>query len=195
MDLHLPFIRTILANPDDSSAWLKYADWLETFSDRRGEYVRLVVALAHEVLTQERRIEIQNQIRELRRTIEPHWVALVDRPIIELCRFTFGYRCPNQWEKLELTDDEFVRHCNQCEKHVYYCRSMKQARRHASQGRCVAIDPYLPRKLADLSGSLPSQPPTRDSGVRLGTGRIGHPRKEIVEEDELHLKDFKEYMQ
>jgi len=172
----LPFIRTILANPDDQTAWFKYADWLETFSDHRAEYVRLVVALTHENVGQEKRTEIQDRVRELRPTIEPHWLALVDRPVIELCKFSFCYSCPNQWEKLELTDDEFVRYCKQCEKEVYYCRSMKEARRYASQGKCVAIDPSLPRKLSDLSGSLPSRTPTGDSGVRLGTGRIAHPR-------------------
>src|SRR5262245_31674985 len=41
----MAFVGTTLADPDDDTPRLIYADWLEERGDPRGEYVRLAVAI------------------------------------------------------------------------------------------------------------------------------------------------------
>jgi uncharacterized protein (TIGR02996 family) len=61
------FIAALLAEPEDRTVLLVYADWLDDRADPRGEYLRLVAA------------EKPNRARlaELRRTLDSVWVNMV----------------------------------------------------------------------------------------------------------------------
>lgn len=61
-----------------------------------------------------------------------------ERAFIQNCEQRFRFVCPQQWTELEATDDPRVRHCNVCEKRVYYCEAVEEADRLAAEGKCVA---------------------------------------------------------
>src|SRR5262245_55741121 len=103
----------MLSSPEDSTPLRVYSYWLVDRADPRSEFLRLTVAAA-EAPDDESRSQAEGRIREVRAALDPRWLALLDRAAIELCEFRFAYRCPQRWERLELTDDEFVRFCGQC---------------------------------------------------------------------------------
>jgi hypothetical protein len=49
-----------------------------------------------------------------------------------------------------VTSKETVRFCKACQKSVYHCRSIQEAREQAQNGRCVAVDSRLAREPGDL---------------------------------------------
>ncbi|MBP3958219.1 TIGR02996 domain-containing protein [Gemmata sp. G18] len=61
------FIAAILAAPDDRTALLVYADWLDERSDPRAEYLRLVAAEKPN----------QRRLTQIRRALDPIWVRIV----------------------------------------------------------------------------------------------------------------------
>src|SRR5262249_8011657 len=75
------FLAAISAAPDDDALRLVYADWLEERGDVRGEYLRLLCALATLLRRQtKKRKAFEARFAELRATIDPGWrlsVALV----------------------------------------------------------------------------------------------------------------------
>jgi uncharacterized protein (TIGR02996 family) len=145
------FIRAILTNPAELTAWLVYADWLDEHDDNiRAEFLRLSVRLNAPETTQTDRFGIIGQLEDLRPLLNADWVAVFDRTYIENCDQRFAFQCPKQWEKLQGTDDPAVRHCDTCKKKVYYCRTKREAYDHAQQGDCVAIDSALPYWRGDL---------------------------------------------
>jgi hypothetical protein len=46
--------------------------------------------------------------------------------------------CPMAWERLESTAHKDVRHCAQCDRDVYFCRTDAETLEHARAGRCIA---------------------------------------------------------
>ena len=77
----------------------------------------------------------------------------MSRVSIENCdadELDFTFKCPKQWEKLELTDTTGTRFCQHCSRHVYYCASIDQAKYHAGEGHCVAVDLRVKRRPNDL---------------------------------------------
>jgi uncharacterized protein (TIGR02996 family) len=148
-DAEEPFLRAILAAPDDEAPRLIYADWLEERGDLRGEYLRLACALASLTEDDPRFDGFVIRLRELHSQIDPQWRSTVARPGIEKCRF-FDFRCPKRWDRLQLTGDAAVRFCTACCKEVFYCDSIGEARQHALLGRCVALDPGVLREAGDL---------------------------------------------
>ena len=56
---------------------------------------------------------------------------------IENCKFAF--KCPLRWEALRETDDPGIRHCDSCQREVYFCYGPAEAGQRARQGQCVAI--------------------------------------------------------
>ena len=62
------FIAALLANPDDRTALLVYADWLQERDDPRAEYVRLLVADAPN----------PRRVARLRRSLDQQWVHIID---------------------------------------------------------------------------------------------------------------------
>ncbi|MFK5914118.1 MAG: hypothetical protein QM484_07070 [Woeseiaceae bacterium] len=51
----------------------------------------------------------------------------------------FKYKCPKDWFELEESDDDNIRHCNKCEKNVYFCESEAELKKAIKKNRCVAI--------------------------------------------------------
>lgn len=54
------------------------------------------------------------------------------------CSDEFEFVCPRQWGDLEATEQEGVRHCQECNERVYLCTSAEELREHAEQRHCVA---------------------------------------------------------
>ncbi|MBA4062630.1 MAG: hypothetical protein C0501_02770 [Isosphaera sp.] len=169
------FVRAVLNNPAELTAWLVYADWLDEHDDPRGRFIRLEVRRHDPDLTEAERYWVTGELGNLRPTLDPDWVAVFDRPPIENCDELFAFRCPKKWEALRGTDDPGVRHCDACGKAVHYCRDLWEAYGHARRGACVAVaggvarhpgdlghDPTAPRVL-EMIGLLrmPEPPPRR----------------------------------
>lgn len=142
MDMHEAFVRDIHANPTDPAPRLIYADWLQERGDAqslaRAELLRLEVAAADAKPAARRKMEAR--IGELRRTIDPGWLALLAKLPIAGCRIEFEFECPKRWELVQFTANPRVRFCETCQNQVYYCDSAAQALRHARQGHCLALD-------------------------------------------------------
>ncbi len=168
------FIRAILTNPAEVSGWLVYADWLDEHEQpERAEFLRLQVErsqlpddertntslvavvfgnmLRNQVPPDdERRKAIDARMSELRELVHRGWAAVFDRPMIENCDEHFAFECPLKWENLQLTANHKVRHCDACDKDVYYCNTVDEARTHASEGQCVTVPLGVLRYPGDL---------------------------------------------
>ena len=143
-----------IANKDEASR-LVYADWLEGQGDTtRAEFLRLQQVLvgpppaddAGKALFKRR----SDRLRAIADTLDPEWRVRVARPLVENCDAHFDFACPMEWGQLAPTSDPNVRACNLCEEPVYYCNSIADARQHAWQNRCVAVDITVERKPNDL---------------------------------------------
>jgi uncharacterized protein (TIGR02996 family) len=135
------FLQAILADPEDAGIRMVYADWLEERGDPRGEYLRLESALSALPPDDERRGGLETRLQDLRASIDPDWLVILSRSKIDFCDRFFRFRCPKQWERLQLTADPRVRFCRACRKSVYYCQGLAEGLRHAAAGHCVALDP------------------------------------------------------
>ena len=68
--------------------------------------------------------------------------AVVDEPLrrevhyVQNCRLL---RCPLRWDALTETEEPGVKHCSSCEKNVYFCENLDDARERAANNQCVAI--------------------------------------------------------
>ena len=139
----------------DEASRLVYADWLESNGRvAHAEFVRLQQALVGPPPADDagralfkRRTE---RLRALAETLDPAWRQQVARPLVENCDAHFDFACPMEWGQLTPTADAKVRACKLCEEPVYYCTSIADARTHAFQNRCVAIDVTVERKPNDL---------------------------------------------
>jgi uncharacterized protein (TIGR02996 family) len=159
-----PFIQSVQAAPDDTGLLLIYADWLEERGDPRAEFLRVRVALGQLSPNEKQFRALWSKLRRLRSGIDLAWLAVLDRTPIENCSMQFAYACPRRWEALCPTEDASIRFCEACQRRVYYCSTLKQARRHAEAGDCVAVDSKLNRRPGDLSRALAG----RNQRMRLG---------------------------
>jgi len=78
---HKAFIDAIAEDPDDDTARLVYADWLEERGDPRAEYLRLEAELATSI-SGDRRKQAVGRMRQLRRRLEPQWLDRMTYEII-----------------------------------------------------------------------------------------------------------------
>lgn len=147
------FVSAILTNPADLTGWLAYADWLDERDDARAEFVRLQVRILNPDEMWPDPIGVLDRIEKLRPSLDPDWLAVFDRPAIENCDNEFAFKCPKKWEQLKGTSDPRVRHCETCDKEVYYCLTDREARKRTELGLCVA--------LADTVRYRPSDPDVR----------------------------------
>jgi uncharacterized protein (TIGR02996 family) len=157
MDLHDAFLRDIHRHPRDKGRRLIYADWLEEQGDpqslARAALLRLEVECANLEEGDQQRSVLVKRIKEMRLSAGKDWLAsLADVPIEACLRWQF--RCPKQWEKLRLTDDAAVRFCASCRMKVHYCTSIDEAKEHARQGHCVAVDAGVERRPGDLAEAV-----------------------------------------
>lgn len=148
MNIEDAFIQAILSDPSATAPRLIYADWLEERGDPssicRAEYLRVECELDALPKRDPKRTRLQARLRQLRASVGDDWWLVLDWSGVEYC-VEFEYRCPQRWDTLLPTDDAAVRHCPQCERNVHYCRSVRDARRLADAGECVAIDSRLTR--------------------------------------------------
>lgn len=146
------FIRAILANPAELTAWLVYADWLDEHDNPiHAEFLRLMGRRGIFRNTELEYYTVEERLQELRAILDPNWVTVFDRPKIENCEAAFRFVCPKQWENLKVTGiDPTVRHCDACNKKVHYCRTQPEAQAHARQGHCVAVQLGVLRYPDDL---------------------------------------------
>lgn len=72
------FLSAIVANPEDQTAKLVYADWLEERGDPRAEVVRLKVQVAS---LADGWVAARDRLAQLEPTVSPRWLVLLDGPI------------------------------------------------------------------------------------------------------------------
>jgi uncharacterized protein (TIGR02996 family) len=152
------FLRALREDPNDEVSRLVYADWLEEQGDPRGEFLRLEVQLSHMPAEDPQRTEGEARLRELRASLDPGWLARLDRTPVENCSLggpPFLFRCPRRWEELQDTTlGPAVRFCHECEQKVYHCGSVEEAQERARDGLCVAVDSRLVRTEGDLESEM-----------------------------------------
>jgi uncharacterized protein (TIGR02996 family) len=79
------FVDTILANPNDETPRLVYADWLEERGDPRGEFLRLDSTMIAMRIGTPRYEQARNRLVELRKDIDSKWARCVGfRPITSI---------------------------------------------------------------------------------------------------------------
>jgi uncharacterized protein (TIGR02996 family) len=140
------------------------AESRRAWNDRRGrlrENRRRIQEIESQLTVLSRRIRKQVPVRlqELAATLDPNWLAIVSDPDIEGCgksgeddwRLDFVFVCDKTWADLKTTDDQTVRHCVTCSKNVHFCDTIVDAREHASQGHCIAVDLGVLRREGDLA--------------------------------------------
>src|SRR5262245_40229937 len=72
------FLSAIMANPDDQTTKLVYADWLDERNDPRAEIVRLKVQVATQ---QDDWLEAVKRLTELEPTAPARWLVMLDGPV------------------------------------------------------------------------------------------------------------------
>jgi len=126
-----------------------YADWLEEHGHAsEAEFVRVQQVIAAMAPQDDGFVSYSVRLRELASRLDFRWRARVARPLIERCptgiprasNVTFEFQCPKEWSNLAPTDREDRRFCGACKRHVYYCRTVPEARNHAAHDECVALD-------------------------------------------------------
>jgi uncharacterized protein (TIGR02996 family) len=73
------FLDSIHDAPADAARWLVYADWLDDHNDPRGEYIRLVLALAVTTYPDPDR---RRRLNAVRPTLPRDWLAEVEQPAL-----------------------------------------------------------------------------------------------------------------
>jgi hypothetical protein len=147
-----------------------YADWLEERGQHaRAEFLRVQQEMIALAVDDPRFRGRSARLRELAATIDVQWRRKIARPAIENC-VAFDFRCPKEWGALAPTARSNVKHCDACDKDVFYCIDVPEARRHAERGACVALDLASVRWQHDLAppfGEITCQ----QCGTDLGPSR------------------------
>ena len=73
------FLAAVSANPDDDTARLVYADWLQERDDPRAEYVRLEVRRYRMTAQERKKDDPFHQLEKLRPHATPDWLSRIDR--------------------------------------------------------------------------------------------------------------------
>jgi uncharacterized protein (TIGR02996 family) len=168
------FLRELLAHPGDKVTRLVYADWLDERDDPRGEFLRLEVRLSELEPDTAEHAAVGALLQQMRSTLDPDWLARFDQTCIENCTVSFRFECPMRWEQLQPTEDQRVRFCDKCLKHVHHCQDVAEAREHAAMAHCVAIDSRCVRHDGDFEddfsevGALDDDAYSNEDGMMLG---------------------------
>jgi uncharacterized protein (TIGR02996 family) len=144
------FLESIRQNPDDDTARLIYADWLDERGDVRGEWLRVEAELRTDP-PGIRFWELRRRFKDLSRSIDRDWLANVSRTEVTVCRerVMFRYECPKHWWQLTPTDQASVRYCEDCSQSVHFSGSLNDVRFHVEREHCVAITPDADRWAVD----------------------------------------------
>src|SRR5215210_3632250 len=92
------FLDALRADPSDTARWLVYADWLDDRNDPRGEYIRLVCALALAIYPDPDR---RRRLNAVRPTLPRGWLAEVEQPALLRANPT---PYPADWPAFDLGD-------------------------------------------------------------------------------------------
>jgi uncharacterized protein (TIGR02996 family) len=166
------FLANLLTEPAANDTRLVYADWLEERGDpasvAKAEFLRVTVELAAGRGPKGWRKARRKRLQQLAAGLDTDWLAVVSRLAVENCQrkrpeaepgrryeIRFDFLCDRRWEGLRPTDDPAVRICDGCRHNVYYCDTITEARRHAWQEHCIAVDLGVIRRNGDLG------PPTQ----------------------------------
>lgn len=105
---------------------------------------------------------------------------------IRNCSVKVKYNCPKNWEDLEPTENESVKHCSSCDKDVYYCRSDTETLEHAKIGNCIARElPSTDELPIMFLGRVEAQPEeTADQ-----TKALEWTRREVAIDEALNRKN------
>src|SRR5262245_56473821 len=57
---------------------------------------------------------------------------------IRNCLPLFRLECPKRWEELTEEGGSGVRHCEKCDRDVFYCMTDEETIAHAKAGHCIA---------------------------------------------------------
>lgn len=152
MTNYISFLGAIASHPNDETTRLVFADWLEDQGDWRAEFLRLDCARRALPIDQTQPEDLQSRWVEMRSRMSPSWLAILGRSELENCENRFLFQCPERWDQLSPTEVGGVRFCQTCRERVYYCSTIEEAKEHAGQGHCVAVDEGLARSDGDLTG-------------------------------------------
>lgn len=166
------FLRALHADPLDDELRLVYADWLEEHggpeSAAKAEFLRLTAEpAAHTVPKGGAAAGRQERLQQLAAGLDTDGLAVVSRLAVENCagaeetrrkirRVRFDFLCGQRWEQLQATEDRAVRFCDACGQNVHYCDTITEAREHAWDGHCIALDLGVIRRTGDLQPRLMS---------------------------------------
>jgi hypothetical protein len=64
----------------------------------------------------------------------------------------FGYQCNKSWDALDETQDPTIKHCNKCDKKVFFCSNPEALMQAIRDKKCVAIDLQVEDKERRLLG-------------------------------------------
>jgi uncharacterized protein (TIGR02996 family) len=155
------FLRAILENPADDAPRLVYADWLQERGDdgsaAKARFLR--VTSYHAAAVRAGNPVHERYYRWLKleaRKLDADWLRAVSTVPVENCTL-LAFECPKWWDTLATTADPTVRSCDTCQKTVHYCATLDEAKLHAWDGHCVAIQLGLTRKPGDLEHELASK--------------------------------------
>jgi uncharacterized protein (TIGR02996 family) len=174
------FLAQLLAEPAANDTRLVYADWLEERGDpasaAKAEFLRVTVELTAGKGPRGWRKARRRRLQRLAAGLDTDWLAVVSRLAVENCQgkraeaesrrtypIRFDYLCDRRWEDLRPTDDPAVRFCDGCRHNVYYCDTLNEARGHAWERHCIAVDLGVMRREGDLGP------------VRMSVGFAGPP--------------------
>ena len=161
------FLAQLLAGPAANDTRLVYADWLEERGDpasaAKAEFLRVTVELAAGRGPKGWRKARRKRLQELAAGLDTGWLAVVSRLAVENCQckredaepgrrhdIRFDFLCERRWKGLRPTDDPAVRFCDGCRHNVYYCDTIGEARHHAWDQHCIAVDLGVIRREGDL---------------------------------------------
>jgi len=105
--------------------------------------------------------------------------------------FKMDFVCPKKWNEMQSTENRKVRFCDDCQKNVYFCDNIVEARELGGQGCCIGIAVGIKRKEEDLVGELsifgrPSHEHIEENKQREIPDRIS--AKRIMKKTELSMK-------
>jgi uncharacterized protein (TIGR02996 family) len=158
------FLDSQLQSPSDVDLRLVYSDWLEERGDAvsmaKAEFLLLTASWM--ASGKGKRSAPPARLQELAAALDPEWLAVVSELNVERCGqpsrkarqkspgLVFDVLCHLRWTDLRMTEDPTIRFCDRCEKNVHYCETIRQARDHAWEGHCIAVDLGIPRREGDL---------------------------------------------
>jgi len=140
----------------DHTSRTVYADWLEERGEApRAEFLRIQDRLVGMRADDPAFRAGRERLEALARELDVEWRFAVARPAIEGC-LALELPCPKEWGSLAATDRPHIRSCGACDRQVYYCESLAEARLHVRRGDCVAIDIGIRRRSGDLDETSPA---------------------------------------